>query len=177
MAKPRKGSNEFAELDPNYEDETKVYLRKEMIRSPAFRSLSRVSLLVLMDFMCKRWMAKAGSEQTRDGGKRKKWVCNNNGKIKYAYSVAKENGISRVQFRNAIDELQTKGFIDITHMGKGGRKPANGEGDSTTYLIDDRWREFDPETKKSTIPPRKPRQKDNRMDRGFQKYWADQKQL
>ena len=167
----------WANASTSYEDEPKVYVTKEMIRSKAFRSLSRVAFIVLLDFMEKRKMVKAGYEKTRDGGKRKKWVCNNNGRLQYPYSDALDKGISRTQFRNAIDELQRKGFIDITHRGRGGRKPKDGSGDSTMYALDDRWHEYDSATGMSAIPPKMPRKKDNRMDRGFQKYWAEKKQI
>jgi hypothetical protein len=126
-----------------------------------------------MDFLDKRMMKQCGTIRT-DGRRKskKKWVCVNNGQIQYPYSKAEDNGINRVQFRNAIDELQRKGFIDITHLGKGGRKPKNGTGDATKYLLDDRWQDFDEITRRAIKAPRLPRRKDKRMDRGFQKYWS-----
>ena len=160
-----------------YEDGPKIYLLKEMIKSPAYRSLSRVALLVLNDFMDKRIMKRAGYEKDSKGNKRKKWVCENFRILVYPYTEAVENGFSRVQFRNAVDELQSKGFLDITHLGSGGRKPADGEADVTLYRLDERWRDYDAVSGKSTIPPQKPRGKDARKNRGFQRYWADQKKI
>ena len=114
-----------------------------MQTSPAFRSLSRVSLLVLTDFFSKREMARAGREcQNGKRTSKTNWIITNNGEIQFPYSEAEEKGISRAQFRTAIDELQLKGFIDITHIGKGGRKPAEGNGDSTLYRLDERWRSY-----------------------------------
>jgi hypothetical protein len=167
----------WAEASEYHEDEPKIYILKEMLSSPAFRNLSATALIVFMDFMAKRNLQRCGRK--RSNGRRNsstKWVCTNNGKIQYPYSEALEHGISRTRFRNAIDELQRKGFIDITHIGKGGRKPTDGTGDSTLYALDDRWREYDPAAGKSTVPPTMPREKDTRMDRGFQKYWAERKQ-
>ena len=95
----------------------------------------------------------------------RKWVVANNGELVYPYSEAKDKGFSSDQFRNGIDELQQKGFLDITHQGKGGRKPFDGAGDVTTYWIDDRWKDYGTDDFR---PPRKPRQKDTLRGRGWQ---------
>ena len=162
----------------NYIDESKIYYLREMVESPAYRSLSRVGLLMLTDFMCKRIMIPTGRRATK--GRRntgKQYVCENNGKIQFPYSEAVKKGYSREQFRNGLDELQRKGFIDIKHFGVGGRKPENGTGDSSLYSVDDRWRDFDEVTQRAITPPKRPRQKDTRMDRGFQRYWSNVYQL
>ena len=96
----------------------------------------------------------------------------NNGELVYPYHEAEENGFSSKQFRNAIDELQAKGLIDITHRGHGGRKPKEGEGDFTTYWIDDRWIEYGTDDFR---PPRKPREKETRKDRGWTLLMKDPK--
>ena len=154
---------------PEYSEGNHIYITKEMLNSPAYRSLSRAAMLIYQDFLSKRIMKKMrrNRQKTR--------VIQNNGEIMYPYSEAVENGFTRGTFRNAIDELQIKGFIDIKHMGKGGRKPAKGTGDITKFWIDVRWNEFDPKTKKSVVPPRKPRRKETRQNRGFQSIWADPK--
>ena len=144
--------------------EPKIYITKDLLRSPAYRSLSRVALLVYQDFLAKRIMKSIRKSR------KKVWVIENNGEIVYSYTEAERNGFSRDQFRNAIDELQLKGFIDMTHLGKGGRKPSSGTGDSTKYFIDIRWRDFDDESKRSTRQPRNPRRKDNRKGRGWAHY-------
>lgn len=154
-------------------NEPKIYILKELLSSPAYRSLSAKAMLVYQDFLAKRIMHGAGSVKKSDGSKIKKWKCINNGKIVYPYSEAEKNGISRRNFRNAIDELQGKGLIDITHIGKGGRKPQNGEGDSTMYALDDRWKEYDEIKGQAIKPPRKPRKPDTRSDRGFKLYWSN----
>ena len=146
------------------EHEPKLYITKALLRSPAYRSLSRVAMLVYQDFLAKRVMKKISKN------KMKVWITENNGMIVYPYTEAERNGFSRDQFRNAIDELQLKGLIDITHLGKGGRKPSDGTGDSTKYFIDNRWCDFDEEKKRSKRPPRNPRKKDNRKGRGWALY-------
>ena len=96
----------------------------------------------------------------------------NNGELVYPYTEAVENGFTKAQFRSAIDELQQKGFIDITHQGKGGRKPAKGTGDVTTYWIDDRWIDYGTDDFR---PPRNSRKKDNRKGRGWAVYHTKKK--
>ena len=149
-------SQEYSKYEP------KIYLEKEMLDSPIYRSLSRVAMLVYQDFLGKRFMDRG------KGDKRNFWIITNNGKISFPYSEAEKMGYSRQQFRDAIDELQWKGFIDIKHQGKGGRKPAKGTGDMTTYWIDDRWKDYGTDEFK---PPRNPRKKDTRKGRGFGSIW------
>ena len=144
------------------DDEPKIYLTKEMLESEAYRSLSRVAMLIYQDFLAKRDMRAINRKRAQ-----RKWVIANNGEIIYPYSEAETNGFSKDQFRKAIDELQQKGFIDITHQGKGGRKPANGTGDVSLYWIDDRWKEYGTNDFR---PPRNPRIKDTRKGRGWALY-------
>ena len=141
------------------EDEEKIYISKELLNSIAYRSLSRCALLIYQDFMAKRIMIKIKRDKT------KVWTIHNNGEIVYPYHEAVDKGFTRKQFRNAIDELQQKGLIDIKHLGKGGRKPAEGStGDASRYWIDDRWINY------GTVnfnPARNPRNKDTRKSRGW----------
>ncbi len=148
------------------QDESKIYITKELLESEAYRSLSRCAMLIYQDFLAKREMVAIKRNR------KKVWVINNNGEIIYPYSEAKENGFSNDQFRNAIDELQYKGFIDIKHQGKGGRKPANGAGDVSKYWIDDRWQDYGTDDFR---PPRKPRKKDKRKGRGWAVYHSKKK--
>ena len=142
---------------------------KNLLRSKAFRSLSKWSLLVYLDFLRKRqWsQVKKGPPNNR----RKVWVHTNNGKIVYPYLEAERKGIGRREFRNAIDELISKGFLDINHLGKGGRKKIdeNGKvtGDMTTYIISDRWKDHG---KPNFKPPKIERKKDKRGGRGWAVY-------
>lgn len=97
------------------ENQPKIYIARDLLDSPAFRSLSAKSIIAYLDFLSKRDMRPAGR---RDG--QKWWACANNGSIQYPYSEAVDMGFSRRSFRDAIDELQLKGLMDITHLGKGG---------------------------------------------------------
>lgn len=151
---------------PEYpEKEPKVYITKEMLNSPAYRSLSRAALLIYQDFLAKRIMKQIKRETHR--GKEKIWVIENNGEIVYPFSEAKNKGLSEKTYNNGLYELQGKGFIDIKHRGKGGRPPAKGAGDMTKFWIDDRWRDYDYKSKKANCPPRNLKTKDTRQDRGF----------
>lgn len=145
-------------------DNPKIYIRKDMLESAVYRSLSRVGMLLLQDFLSKRFMKEISKEN---------WVAENNGKIIFPFKEAVEKGYSRDQFRNGIDELQFKGFLDITHQGKGGRKPLGGHADSSKYFLDDRWEKYGTSEFK---PARKPRQKDTRKDRGWSEYWKKTEQ-
>ena len=149
---------------PEYSEGNNIYITKEMLNSPAYRSLSRAAMLIYQDFLSKRFMKKISRSR------QKTWVIENNGEIMYPYSEAVEKGFTRATFRDAIDELQIKGFIDIKHMGKGGRKPAKGTGDRTKFWIDDRWTEFDPKTKKiSCATPETPKKR-NAPEQGLSIY-------
>jgi hypothetical protein len=119
-------------------------------------------MLLYQDFLAKRIMKAIRRKR------KKVWVCENNGQIIFTYTEAEEKGYSRDQFRNGIDELQTKGLLDITHQGKGGRPPHKGTGDVSTYWIDDRWKDW--EMGRCTKPPRNPRRKDTRQGRGWNLY-------
>jgi hypothetical protein len=139
-----------------------IWLDNKVRRSPAFRSLSKWSILVYLDFLSKRQM-----EKRKDAKRSDEWIIRNNGEIVYPYAHAEKNGIGRREFRNAIDELMSKGFLDITHHGSGGRA-----GDMTKYFLDDRWKDYGNLTFQ---PPKKPRPKDTRGGRGWKAYHAKQK--
>ncbi|MBA7532126.1 hypothetical protein ES705_24352 [subsurface metagenome] len=65
-------------------------------------------------------------------------------------------------------------MIDITHHGRGGRKPQKGTGDVSRYWIDDRWQNWGTDDFK---PPRNPRKKDSRKDRGWALYHQNNKSI
>ena len=141
-----------------------IWFEKKLLRSSAFRSLSRWSFLVYFDFLRKRQM-----DQRKDAKRSDSWIIRNNGEIVYPYSEAEKKGIGRREFRNAIDELMAKGFLDIAHQGSGGRS-----GDMSRYSIDDRWKNYG---KPSFSPAKKPRVKDSRKGRGWSAYHAKKKQV
>jgi len=121
-------------------------------------------MLAYMDFLRKRQM-----EEVKSKNRSSAWIIKNNGEIVYPYSDAERKGIGRREFRNAIDELIEKGFLDIAHQGTGGHS-----GDMTKYFIDERRRHYDtPEF----IPAKKARQKDDRKGRGWSVYHAKKEKI
>ena len=138
-----------------------IWFDKNLLRSDAFRSLSKRAMLVYLDFLRKRQMYEGKGKP----GKGTEWVIKNNGEIVYTYAEAERKGISRNQFRDAIDELIAQGFLDINHLGSGGHK-----GDVTTFFIDDRWPEFGTDRFR---PPKNPRPRDARSGRGWESIWND----
>jgi len=139
-----------------------ICLDKNLLRSDAFRSLCKWSLLVYLDFLRKRQMEKIKSKKRSAG-----WFIKNNGDIVYPYLEAEKKGIGRREFRNAIDELNGKGFIDINHQGSGGHSS-----DMTTYFIDDRWKDYGTDLFR---PAKNPRKKDSRKGVGWSAYHANKK--
>jgi hypothetical protein len=130
-----------------------IWFDSNLLRSQAFRSLTKWALLAYLDFLRKRRM-----EQVKQVKRSDKWIIRNNGEIVYPYAEAEKKGIGRREFRNAIDELIEKGFLDITHHGSGGRS-----GDMTRYYIDERWKEYGTSNFR---PAKNLRRKDTREGRG-----------
>ena len=117
---------------------------RRMHRSPAYRKLSKTSIFILMEFMCRRKVTKSG----RKGN----YKITNNGELIFTYTEAKDRfGIAKSTFRNCIDQLVKFGFIDIAHAGGGMMK------DCSKYGISERWRNYG---KEAFI--KKSRKKDNR---------------
>lgn len=139
-----------------------IYLKAELLNSLAFQGLSRWGLRVFLHFMAKRVMPP---RKTKRGVER---YIANNGEIVFCYSEAVKRGIPRREFRNALDELIDKGFLDITHQGAGGRTK-----DMSTYFLGDRWEKWGtPEYQ----PSPNPRKKDTRQGRGWGAWHARKKQ-
>jgi len=130
------------------------WIDRRLIKSKAFQSLQRpVSFKVLGVFWLKRQCFNVG----RQG--KKQWCIINNGEIVFTYKEAKDKyGISYGAFRNAIDELREKGFIDISESGAGLYKSAN------LYSISDRWKLYGT----ADYGKPKPRPK-GPINKGFQK--------
>jgi len=139
-----------------------IWIDKDLLRSDTFRSLKGKSWLVYLDFLRKRQWHRVKHKSRSDS-----YVITNNGEITYSYKEAEMKGISKVQFRNAVDDLQAKGLIDIREYGSGGHNRKQ-----TKYFIDDRWRKYGtPEF----LPPRKPRKKNNKDGQGWAAYHAKKK--
>jgi hypothetical protein len=141
-----------------------VVFEQRLLKSKAYRSLRKpTSYFVFAIFMTKRQLAKVG----RQG--RKHWEITNNGEIEFTYPEAKiEYGISSGAFRDAIDELREKGFIDIAATGMGVHKVKN------LYSISDRWKlygtpEYEPPKPRSKKPINRGFQKGNKLGRNCRK--------
>lgn len=131
-----------------------VVLEKRLLKSKAYRSLrTPTAYFVLGIFMTKRQLVKVG----RRG--KEQWDIANNGEIVFTYKEAKEKYcISSGAFRDAIDELRDKGFIDITATGMGVHKV------TTFFSIGDRWKLYG--TQEYEPPKSRPK---GPINRGFQK--------
>ena len=154
----------------SYKNSKGIRLEKNLLRSNAFRSMSKWSILVYLDFLRKRKYSQVRRKGNMD------WIFTNDGEIVYPYLEAERKGIGRREFRNALDELIAKGFLDISHMGIGGRKRIDNNGrvigDMTTYIISERWKNYGKPTFK---PPKIERKKDTRTGRGWAVYNQKQK--
>jgi hypothetical protein len=132
-----------------------IWVERGLIESKAFAALRTATThRVLFIFYTKRQFEKTG----RRG--KEQWTIKNNGEITFTYKKEAKSkyGISESAFRLAIDELISKGFIDIAASGQGTHKV------TTLYAISNRWREYGtPEYKKPQPRPKKP------INRGFQR--------
>ena len=90
---------------------------------------------------------------------KKRWEIENNGEITFSYKEAmRMYDISYSAFRNAIDELREKGFLDVVAPGAGVHKVKN------LYSLSDRWKLYGtPQYEKPKPRPQGP------INRGFQK--------
>ena len=96
----------------------------------------------------------------------KGWVITNNGALVFTYKEALDKyGISRAQFRNAIDDLISNGFLEITHQG-------TGTGDPSTFKLTERWQAYGTDN----FNPAKPRRKNTAPNRGWRLYNKKKKQ-
>ena len=138
-----------------------IVIERKLLESKPFRSLSGATKNVYFDFRMKCQVTKLKTPS----GRKKEWVISNNGQIEYTYSAAEKKGIIRSTFMNCIDQLVTKGLIDIHHSGSGGKK-----GDKSLYGISDRWGSWGtPNFVKAERP------KDTRQGRGFAAHWNKRK--
>ncbi|UCD51437.1 MAG: hypothetical protein JSW27_02160 [Phycisphaerales bacterium] len=119
MTKPRKSSV--------------IVLRRQLLASPAWWSLSATAMKVYMIFLTKRKMGPLQTKKKRS----RNFVCLNNGEIVFTYQEARTKyGLTASRFRRALDELIETGFIDITATGAGLYKVA------TLYAVAERWQEY-----------------------------------
>jgi hypothetical protein len=130
-----------------------IWIPWRLIKSKAFLALGTANAhKILAIFWTKRQMVEMG----RKG--KEQWNITNNGEIVFTFEEAREKlGISDGTFRNGIDELRDKGFINIASTGMGIHKVTN------LYSISNRWKLYDTQE----YEPPKPRPK-GPINRGFQ---------
>ena len=131
-----------------------IWIERDLLRSKAYHALNKpTSYKVLAIFWTKRQFAKLKRSD------KQQWNIINNGQIEFTFLEAERDyGISTGAFRNAIDELREKGFIDIAATGQGVFKVTN------LYSISDRWRKYGTDEYE---PPKARRR--GPINRGFQK--------
>jgi len=130
-----------------------IWFDSALLESTAYMALNAPSSIkVLSFFFLKRQFEPVG----RQG--KESWRLKNNGVIEFTYKeAANKYGFSASTFRNAIDELMEKGFIDIAEAGGGIYKVKN------LYSISNRWQKY------STSEYVKPQGRPKPVNRGFQK--------
>ena len=137
-----------------------LYVDKELLKSKAFRELSKIknAYLVLFEF---NFRAKRGLRNPKKKKTAKNYMLENNGQLRFSYTEAEAMGISRPQFAKIIKLLVSIGFIDRYKRG------GNLEGDHSLYGISDRWKIFGTnQFIEETIL------KDTRDGRGWSRYHA-----
>ena len=137
-----------------------VMIDQAVIKSKAFICLKAQSPKALLLFYTKR---KMESHKNKRGDVA--WSISNNGDLVFTYADAMKFGLSRVQFRNAIDDLIEKGFLEITYQGAGA-------GDPSTFKLLERWQAYGT----GNFNPAKPRRKNTAKDRGWALYNSNKKQ-
>jgi len=112
---------------------TRVWVDRQLIGSPAFLELTGKAPQVLLAFLSKRQFARIPKGSSR----KKEWELINNKQIVFTYEDAEsEYGVGNKTFSRAIDQLISHGFIDIARVGIGiGGYP-------TLYSISERWRKY-----------------------------------
>ena len=142
-----------------------VFLKKEVIRSKAFKALTKTEIQIYLEFLLKRKFGERNSKP----GKGPRDIIKNNGQITFTYAEAKEKlTIADQTYQRGLDKLIGVGFIDITKQGKGGIFE-NGKitGEATLFAVSERWIDY-----KTDRFIKKERPKDKRQGRGWAAYHA-----
>jgi len=137
-----------------------IVIEMRLTDSPAYWELKSHGIRVLFRFLEKRQLRK-----TKDSKGNENWVITNNGELVYTYKEATRDGMSRNQFRNAIDDLIARGFLEINNQG-------TGPGDPSTYKLCERWQAYG--TENFIAAPKRRKNKSKNM--GWSKYNRQKKQ-
>ena len=109
-----------------------IVLEQRLVKSGAWLSLSGTAKAVYLLFRTK---LKVGRPPGKPG--KRDWTILNNGELVFTYREAwSRYAITASRFRRALDELISKGFIDVEATGMGVQKVA------TFYAVSDRWRNY-----------------------------------
>ena len=147
-----------------------VFLKKAVLRSKAFKELTKTEIQIYLEFLLKR---KFGERHGKPG-KGPRDIITNNGQITFTYAEARKKlNIANQTFQRGLDKLIGVGFMDITRQGKGGIFE-NGKitGEATLFAVSERWIDF-----KTDLFIKKERTKDNRKGRGWSAYHAKKKMV
>ena len=118
-----------------------LWTDKALLRSEAFRGLTKTAILVLLDFHGKKLVKGSG----------KRWRLLNNGELVYSYREAEKRGFSSSAFMYAIDQLIERGFLYVAEQG-GGLK-----GHTSKYGLSADWTRYGtPAFKTTTRKKRRP---------------------
>ena len=110
---------------------TRIVVERKLLASKAYHDLDGKAAKALMWFLAKRQFGRYKHSR------RQEWVQTNNGEIIFTYEEALErHGYSPQVFSRLLDDLVTKGFIDIDRPGIGVGKVA------TKYAISKRWQKY-----------------------------------
>ena len=108
-----------------------VFYERELLESPAYRTLTKYEMQILNIFYLKRVFL---SRKEADRLNLSRNYVKNNGDIKFTYAEAKGYGFSKATFVRALDKLVHVGLIDITLQG--------GTSQSSKYFISERWMNY-----------------------------------
>ena len=103
-----------------------LWTNLDLLKSEAFRSLSRGAMLLLHDVYAKK--------RVKGKGNRRQML--NNGEITFTYAEAEKMGYPRASFMRYRDELIAHGFLKITETGAGLYKSSN------LYALSNEWRRY-----------------------------------
>jgi hypothetical protein len=107
-----------------------IFIDLKVIESQAFSALKRHGMRVLLLFYVKRKL-----KNHKDSKGNILWNITNNGELVFTYKSALKKGFSRKQFRDALDDLIDKGFLEVTTQG-------TGPGDPSTYYLSEKWQAY-----------------------------------
>jgi len=106
----------------------KIWIDRELIESRAFLSLSGFAPHLLFFVLARRRYEKQGPKG------REKWTIVNGASIHLTYAeFARKYRITGPKLTRAIDQLLSRGFLEVVHVGGGFQK------DKSVYALSEKW--------------------------------------